>query len=304
MNFSRNVLLVALTGTLGVDTSIAAEVEVNPAKDAFSWRVAPANNYGVCNTSELNQNPGSQVDYFAYFEADLPGNAGIQTVNLVLRGLDGSNNGEGTIVPTVEVMRIPVDWDEGTGCPNEAGDNEISYDNRPPRIRKKEGEPNPLPNQVASDTYPQDVAIPVKDLIPDDHLGCLQLRIAFRVRVKSVPAGQSLVITDGDNQNGDMLPRLVVIYDEAAARGPGTCPLMGACCMAQGGCLETSQADCENIAGAFPYYGDGTTCDSIVCPDPVPAASEWGLISLSIAVVIAGTLLLRLKSARVPDTKA
>ncbi len=44
------------------------------------------------------------------------------------------------------------------------------------------------------------------------------------------------------------------------------CPT-GACCI-EGACTETTQGDCIGVYDGL-YQGDGTTCDTITCPEPV-----------------------------------
>lgn len=54
--------------------------------------------------------------------------------------------------------------------------------------------------------------------------------------------------------------------------------LEGACCVAGGGCEDTTLLQCETLDGT--YIGDGTTCQAIDCGAPVaaPLLSLGGLI--------------------------
>ena len=83
----------------------------------------------------------------------------------------------------------------------------------------------------------------------------------------------------------------------------------GACC-APSGCIEVTQADCEQLS-LGKYQGDATTCevdtdgDGVpdacdTCPGfddaepcPIPTVSEWGLIAMTLLVLTAGTVVLR-----------
>jgi len=73
------------------------------------------------------------------------------------------------------------------------------------------------------------------------------------------------------------------------------CTPSGACC-GSFGCVETLQAECD-IAGKF--RGNGTTCATQSnCPS-IPAVSEWGLIALTMLMLVAGTVVLRRRTAAV-----
>jgi len=56
-------------------------------------------------------------------------------------------------------------------------------------------------------------------------------------------------------------PRLIVQFTPGSSGG--------ACCFADGSCLEISEEDCTDLGGV--YQGDGTSCFPDPCPDPVGA---------------------------------
>jgi len=80
---------------------------------------------------------------------------------------------------------------------------------------------------------------------------------------------------------------------------PGHCsascvctPPVGACC-GSGGCAETTEEQCEGSSNGT-YNGDGTICIGDTC---IPTVSAWGLASLLILVLAAGTIVLRRRTA-------
>lgn len=58
-----------------------------------------------------------------------------------------------------------------------------------------------------------------------------------------------------------------------------------------GECIVTQQSACVNGTNGGTWHGDNTVCVNNE-PVVVPAASSWGLLALTIAVLIGGTLLL------------
>jgi len=84
------------------------------------------------------------------------------------------------------------------------------------------------------------------------------------------------------------------LSDCDGAGGPDACQGLanGAVC-GPFGCYELTE--CE--AGVFQYLGkrknDGTTCATQANCDGVPAVSEWGLIALTMMMLVAGTVVLR-----------
>ena len=69
-------------------------------------------------------------------------------------------------------------------------------------------------------------------------------------------------------------------------------------CLTVDGCVQTTQAICDDIGGGFE--GEGHPC----CPNNicVPAASEWGLAALGLLVITAGSLVLRRRSSTITAT--
>jgi hypothetical protein len=62
-----------------------------------------------------------------------------------------------------------------------------------------------------------------------------------------------------------------------------------------GSCIYTQEEFCEGgmLGGGSVYHGSNTVCSPSGVPVVIPAASEWGLLALSLSVLIGGTLLLR-----------
>ncbi len=81
-----------------------------------------------------------------------------------------------------------------------------------------------------------------------------------------------------DDDNGDGIP------DEC-----------GACCGSFGvvGCLQLVQNLCLDSNGV--YLEDGTVCDGTACP--IPTVSEWGLVTMGLLVLAAGTVVLARRRA-------
>lgn len=67
----------------------------------------------------------------------------------------------------------------------------------------------------------------------------------------------------------------------------------GACCGLTGVCSQAVETACEAPA---VYQGDGTNCDDVVCA-AIPTVSEWGLVVMTLLVLVAGTLVLRHRRA-------
>ena len=82
-------------------------------------------------------------------------------------------------------------------------------------------------------------------------------------------------------------------------------PDSGACCC-KGPCLETdgvcctpdlSEEECEALDDVCIYAGEGTSCDDDdgdgrpdACQQPIPTVSEWGLVILTLLLLIAAKL--------------
>lgn len=66
-------------------------------------------------------------------------------------------------------------------------------------------------------------------------------------------------------------------------------PGEGACC-GPGPCQEITEAECE--AMGWKYIGDGVTCEEAGC-NYIPTVSEWGLAIMALALLAAGTWVVR-----------
>ncbi len=84
---------------------------------------------------------------------------------------------------------------------------------------------------------------------------------------------------------GDPASRPLLTIDYVMPGGPG------ACCFGDGSCQSLDEANCDSMMG--DYQGPGVSCLPNPCPPPVPAASTWGTIVMSLLVVCAGTLVFR-----------
>ncbi len=71
---------------------------------------------------------------------------------------------------------------------------------------------------------------------------------------------------------------------------------IGACCLSDGGCMETTQYECDSIDKG-KYQGDGAMCENVACT-AIPAVSEWGLVVTALLMLAAGTIVLRRRGAR------
>lgn len=78
-------------------------------------------------------------------------------------------------------------------------------------------------------------------------------------------------------------PQLTI--DFVVAGGPG------ACCLAGGTCQTLDEANCNSMSG--DYQGAGIACDPNPCPPPIPAASTWTTIAMTMLVLCAGTVIYR-----------
>ncbi len=67
-------------------------------------------------------------------------------------------------------------------------------------------------------------------------------------------------------------------------------PLPGACCLPNATCIVEDPQVCVSMGGIF--QGEGTTCEEVECPEPIPTVSEWGLIGLTLLLLTAGTIIL------------
>lgn len=69
---------------------------------------------------------------------------------------------------------------------------------------------------------------------------------------------------------------------------------IGACCVdsvcSDNGGLGIAQDTCELVLGGV-FQGDGSTCQTVTCPPPVPTLSQWGIVVMSLLLLAAGTIL-------------
>ena len=66
-----------------------------------------------------------------------------------------------------------------------------------------------------------------------------------------------------EDLNGDCTIDIQDLLELLAAWGPCPAPATGACCLSDGGCLETTAADCRSSSGTF--LGEDTQCPPGAC---------------------------------------
>jgi len=87
---------------------------------------------------------------------------------------------------------------------------------------------------------------------------------------------------------------LVVVPDNAPVPGGvSSFGVSGACCLPNGQCQDdVTQAECVVLQGT--HQGENSTCDNLpqACV-AIPAMSDWGMLALTLAVLVGGTIVLR-----------
>lgn len=78
------------------------------------------------------------------------------------------------------------------------------------------------------------------------------------------------IVTQNDNSDPrdggyQLLPRGQADFNLA----PENCPAIGACCRANGFCVQTTEANCTFVSGT--YQGDNSVCEVGLCPGPTGA---------------------------------
>jgi hypothetical protein len=115
------------------------------------------------------------------------------------------------------------------------------------------------------------------------------------------PPGACCTGTDCDLTSGSCVEGVYQyvcdeFYSGAWLGGNSACP-DGACCLPDNTCVDTNQAQCNADDGRF----HSVLCDKLAakggCDPPIPATSEWGLAVLALVVLIAGTVVLRRRTA-------
>jgi hypothetical protein len=89
---------------------------------------------------------------------------------------------------------------------------------------------------------------------------------------------------------------IVIPLDDTVPSGPSSFGVQGACCLPTGQCQDdASQAECASLNGT--HQGENTTCDNLPqpCVASIPAVSEWGMVALTLMVMVGGTIMLRRK---------
>lgn len=74
---------------------------------------------------------------------------------------------------------------------------------------------------------------------------------------------------------------------EGSVCGPEACEITGACCLPNGTCEEEHEDHCLEEGGVF--QGGGTTCNENACAS-VPTVSTWGLVVLSLLLIVAAKI--------------
>jgi hypothetical protein len=89
---------------------------------------------------------------------------------------------------------------------------------------------------------------------------------------------------------------IVIPLDDPVPSGPSIFGVEGACCLPTGQCQDgATQAECASLQGA--HQGENSTCDNlpVACQPSIPAVSEWGMVALTLMVMVGGTIMLRRK---------
>jgi hypothetical protein len=96
---------------------------------------------------------------------------------------------------------------------------------------------------------------------------------------------------------------IVIPLDDPIPSGSSIFGVEGACCLPTGQCQDgASQAECASLQGT--HQGENSTCDSLpaACQPSIPAVSEWGMVALTLLVMVGGTIMLgRKKLSSVPQ---
>jgi hypothetical protein len=105
--------------------------------------------------------------------------------------------------------------------------------------------------------------------------------IAYRIEYQGAPGGAL------DGMVGDDMGMIRVGAGEPAA----------ACCLPDDTCEDLTEALCQAADGRFHSVDCAKLDMKGGCDPPIPATSEWGLAVLALVVLIAGTVVLRRRTA-------
>ncbi len=104
------------------------------------------------------------------------------------------------------------------------------------------------------------VGMALHDACPVDAVSCLASSFSFSPTESfqaELTAGTYFLMVDHFDPAPDL--DFVLMIEE--------CPPFGACCLNDGTCMELSDFDCAVMDGEF--QGDGSTCGTVTCPDPL-----------------------------------